>query len=143
MLFNEMATGSWHLVTGILKEFYEFRNFNNIIRCIVCCTFDCLHCSCSFFKEKQTNMNYINWRVLNVEKTDIVENVYCCTTSTGSFALSDNSLSLFELNHNNLACLACNSSNFLFKEIYLSYFTLNSCTLSLCGCKAKLSSKII
>lgn len=44
------------------------------------------------FKEKSSNMNYTRWRVVSVEETDLVEDVYCCQTSTGSFLLADNIL---------------------------------------------------
>lgn len=44
------------------------------------------------FIPKQTKMNYIHWNVLSVEETDRDEDVFCCETSTGSFALADNIL---------------------------------------------------
>ena len=44
------------------------------------------------FKPRNSNMNYSNWRVVSVEETDLVEDVYCCQTSTTSFLLADNIL---------------------------------------------------
>jgi hypothetical protein len=61
------------------------------------------------FTPKQTSMNYIHWKVLSVEETEKVEEVYCCETSTGSFALADNILTG--------NCFACNYTGNIFDVV--------------------------